>query len=78
MQPDDYRILGSLGVAGGKGVVRIEDGLGNPVEDVWSALTDPARLGVWLGEVEGDLRLGGSSSRPSTTTRPRNRRSRSR
>jgi len=27
------------------------------VEDVWSALTDPARLAAWYGEV--DLRVGG-------------------
>jgi uncharacterized protein YndB with AHSA1/START domain len=26
---------------------------------VWSALTDPSRLARWLGEFEGDLRLGG-------------------
>jgi len=26
---------------------------------VWSALTDPGRLARWLGEFEGDLRLGG-------------------
>ena len=26
---------------------------------VWSALTDPGRLARWLGDVEGDLRLGG-------------------
>lgn len=53
------RILGSLGSADGKGVVRMEDRLDNPVDDVWAALTDPARLARWLGEVEGDLRLGG-------------------
>ena len=30
------------------------------VEDVWSALTNPDDLAAWLGEVEGDLRLGGT------------------
>jgi uncharacterized protein YndB with AHSA1/START domain len=29
------------------------------IREVWSALTDPRRLVRWLGEVEGDLRLGG-------------------
>jgi uncharacterized protein YndB with AHSA1/START domain len=53
------RILGSLRSAEGKGVVRVEDRFDTQVEDVWSALTDPRRLAGWLGEVEGDLRLGG-------------------
>ena len=53
------RILGSLGSAEGKGVVRIEDRFDTDIEDVWSALTDPSRLARWYGEVEGDLRLGG-------------------
>ncbi|HYX76807.1 MAG TPA: SRPBCC domain-containing protein, partial [Gaiellaceae bacterium] len=29
------------------------------IDDLWSALTDPRRLAVWLGDVEGDLRPGG-------------------
>jgi uncharacterized protein YndB with AHSA1/START domain len=53
------RILGSLRSADGKGVVRMEDRFGTDIDDVWSALTDPRRLARWLGEVEGDLRLGG-------------------
>jgi uncharacterized protein YndB with AHSA1/START domain len=53
------RILGSLGTAEGKGVVRMEDRLDMRIDDVWSALTDPRRLLRWLGEVEGDLHLGG-------------------
>jgi uncharacterized protein YndB with AHSA1/START domain len=53
------RILGSLRSAEDKGIVRIEDRLDAQVGDVWSALTDPGRLASWLGEVEGDLRLGG-------------------
>ena len=55
----DRRILGSLGSADGKGVVRMEDSLDTDIDDVWSALTDPSRLARWYGEVEGDLRLGG-------------------
>jgi uncharacterized protein YndB with AHSA1/START domain len=53
------RILGSLGSADGKGVVRMEDRFDTDIDDVWSALTDPRRLARWLGEFEGDLRLGG-------------------
>ena len=53
------RILGSLGSAEGKGVVRIEGRFDTDIDDVWSALTDPSRLARWYGEVEGDLRSGG-------------------
>jgi len=54
------RILGSLGSADGKGVVRMEDRYDTDIEDLWSAITDPQRLARWLGEIEGDLRLGGT------------------
>ena len=53
------RILGSLHAAGASGVVRMQDRFTANVEDVWIALTDPLRLVRWLGEVDGDLRLGG-------------------
>src|SRR6266571_4291682 len=53
------RILGSLRTADGKGVVRVEDRFDTDIDDLWSALTDPRRLARWMGEVEGDLRLGG-------------------
>jgi uncharacterized protein YndB with AHSA1/START domain len=53
------RILGTLRPAEGKGIVRMEDRFDTRVDDLWSALTDPRRLAAWLGEVEGDLRLGG-------------------
>jgi uncharacterized protein YndB with AHSA1/START domain len=53
------RILGSLESADGNGVVRMEDRFDTDIDDLWSALTDPGRLASWLGEVEGDLRLGG-------------------
>jgi uncharacterized protein YndB with AHSA1/START domain len=53
------RVLGSLGSADGKGIVRVTDRFGTGIDDVWSALTDPGRLARWLGSVEGDLRLGG-------------------
>jgi uncharacterized protein YndB with AHSA1/START domain len=57
--PAGNRILGSLRSADGKGVVRMEDRFDTDIDDLWSALTDPSRLARWLGEVEGDLRLGG-------------------
>jgi uncharacterized protein YndB with AHSA1/START domain len=53
------RILGSLRSAEGKGVVRMEDRFDTDIDDLWSALTDPGRLARWIGDVEGDLRLGG-------------------
>lgn len=59
---DGIRILGSLRSADGKGVVRIEDRFDTDIDDLWSAFTDPRRLARWLGEVEGDLRLGGDFS----------------
>ncbi len=53
------RILGSLRAEDGKGIVRMEDRFDTDLDDLWSALTDPGRLARWIGEVEGDLRLGG-------------------
>jgi uncharacterized protein YndB with AHSA1/START domain len=53
------RILGSLRSADDKGVVRMEDRFDTDIDDMWSAFTDPLRLARWLGEFEGDLRLGG-------------------
>jgi uncharacterized protein YndB with AHSA1/START domain len=53
------RILGSLRSADGTGIVRVEDRYDTDAGDLWSALTDPRRLARWMGEIEGDLRLGG-------------------
>jgi uncharacterized protein YndB with AHSA1/START domain len=55
----ERRILGTLASADGRGVVRMEDRFDTDIDDLWSAITDPGRLSRWLGEVEGDLRLGG-------------------
>src|SRR5580693_9996770 len=57
--PAGGRILGSLRSADGKAVVSVQDRFDTDIDDLWSALTDPRRLARWLGEVEGDLRLGG-------------------
>src|SRR5262252_7430388 len=53
------RILGSLRSADGKGVVRMQDRFDTDIDDLWPALTEPRRLARWIGDVEGDLRLGG-------------------
>jgi uncharacterized protein YndB with AHSA1/START domain len=53
------QLLGSLQSEEGKGIVRMEDRVNARADDVWLALTDPDHLAHWLGEVEGDLRLGG-------------------
>ena len=53
------RILGSLRSADGAGVVRIEDRYDTAIDDLWSAITDPARLARWFGEVDGELSQGG-------------------
>jgi len=52
-------ILGTLRAVNGEGVVRMEDRFEVGVEELWSAVTDPRRLGAWWGRVEGDLRAGG-------------------
>src|ERR1700675_2892171 len=57
--PAGTRILGSLRSADGNGVVRMQDRYDTDIDDLWSALTDPRRLARWIGEVAGDLRLGG-------------------
>lgn len=53
------RIVSSLREADGKGVGRMEDRFDTDIDDLWSALTDPGRLARWLGEVDGELLLGG-------------------
>jgi len=55
----DSGVVGSLRVAGDAGAVRMEVRFGVPAGEVWAALTEPARLGRWYGEVTGDLRAGG-------------------
>jgi uncharacterized protein YndB with AHSA1/START domain len=43
----------------GTGAVRMEDRYDTDIDDLWSALTDPQRLARWIGDFDGDLRLGG-------------------
>ena len=58
--PRGSRILGSLRSADRVGVVRIQDRYDTTVDDLWSAITDPARLAGWYGQVGGELRQGGA------------------
>ena len=44
-------------------MVRIEDRYDTDIDDLWAAITDPARLDRWHGHVEGDLRAGGEFRR---------------
>jgi uncharacterized protein YndB with AHSA1/START domain len=57
--PANTRILGTLREEDGLGVVHVEDVYDTTIDDLWSALTEPARLARWLVTVEGDLRVGG-------------------
>jgi uncharacterized protein YndB with AHSA1/START domain len=58
-EPAGNRILGRLRTHDGTGVVSVQDRFDTDIDDLWSAITDPARLARWLGEIEGDLRVGG-------------------
>src|ERR1700722_17846600 len=57
MPPAD--IEGTLHSVGDLGIVRMSSRYETDINDVWSALTDPARLARWYGKVGGDLRVGG-------------------
>jgi uncharacterized protein YndB with AHSA1/START domain len=57
-ESDGSRIVGGLRAADGSGVVRLEARFVADQNDVWSALTDPRRLSLWLGDLQGNLRLG--------------------
>ena len=37
----------------------MQDRFDTDIDDLWSAFIDPDRLARWLGEVHGELRLGG-------------------
>jgi uncharacterized protein YndB with AHSA1/START domain len=45
---------------GDRAAVRLERTYKTDAADLWSALTDPARLTRWFARVEGDLRTGGT------------------
>jgi len=56
--PGPSRILGSLRSEEGKGVVRVHYRYDTGIDDLWAAITDPARLAGWYAQVDGDLRPG--------------------
>ena len=56
-------IIGDL-IDGG---VRMEATDPTDAADLWSALTDPARLARWIATVDGDLRIGGDVSASFTS-----------
>ena len=54
------REVGSGRIAAGEGrAVKLRRTYGAPIEDVWDALTDPARIGRWFLPISGDYRIGG-------------------
>ncbi len=55
------RVLGSLPVADGTGIVRIQDRFDTNIDELWSAVTDPHRLAHWLGEIEATCGSGACS-----------------
>jgi uncharacterized protein YndB with AHSA1/START domain len=54
------RTLSTVRREGDGAVVHVEDVYDTSVEDLWAAITQPERLARWLGEVSGDLRVGGA------------------
>ena len=63
------RILGSMRrIDEVRGAVRVEDVYDTEIGDLWSAVTEPARLARWIASVEGDLRVGGTVQTQFTST----------
>jgi uncharacterized protein YndB with AHSA1/START domain len=61
-------LLGWVSDVDGAGTVHVEDVYDTGIDDLWEAVTDPARLVAWLGHVEGDLRVGGWFAAAFTST----------
>jgi len=63
------QILGSMRrVDEHRGAVRVEDVYNTDIDDLWSAVTDPDRLGRWIATVEGDFKVGGHVQTLFTST----------
>jgi uncharacterized protein YndB with AHSA1/START domain len=56
---DTSRLLGTLLYADGRGTVRMEDVYDTDIDDLWSAIVEPARLARWIADVTGDVTIGG-------------------
>jgi uncharacterized protein YndB with AHSA1/START domain len=56
-----HREIGSHPVTTGEGrSLLLRRSYDAPIEDVWSACTEPDRISRWLAPIEGDLRLDGT------------------
>jgi len=55
-------LLGWVRDVNGAGTVHVEDVYDTDIDDLWAAVTVPARLAGWLGAVDGDLQVGGEFS----------------
>lgn len=54
------RAVGRGHLPAGEGrAVRLRRTFDSPIDDVWDAFTDPARIGRWFLPISGDFRLGG-------------------
>lgn len=61
MSDNEARVLGGLRrMPDGRGAVRVEDVYDTGIDNLWSAITEPARLANWIGDFTGDLALGGT------------------
>ena len=58
MTDTSTRILGTLRTEDGRGVIHMEDVYPTDIDDLWSAISDPARLARWLVDIEGDAGVG--------------------
>lgn len=56
---NDETITGSMRATGTTGTTHVEAVFPTDADDLWSAITEPARLARWIAEVRGDLRIGG-------------------
>jgi uncharacterized protein YndB with AHSA1/START domain len=56
--PASTRLVGSLRVEDGYGIVRMDDLYDTDIDDLWSAITEPERLARWLAKVEGSAQRG--------------------
>lgn len=56
----DERTIASVRPFGDAALVHVEDVYATTPEDLWAAITEPARLARWLAEVSGELVVGGA------------------
>lgn len=60
MTVQNMEIVGKLLTDQGRVVVQLQGVYDTNATDLWSAITEPARLARWIARVEGDLRPGGA------------------